>query len=249
VFSAEGASTAPSSIHDPFGALEELQIRFMKDFELRALLAKARATFDAQTFKIELHRLLRDYSRDIHKEAQGNLERAPVGFVRRYRRRVAYAISDDLIGTKTRNLGGKVDREEYTQHYVQEVSPVETGTTQADEIPNSDEPEEAINSGEEDEINNMDPENQEHSTITDFQGMKDFLISCQAFSNVKTGFAHWFGVCKLWPVVSAFSFTFIGTQYRSIFAGFIAIGWQTYTASIGHSGVLILKRIATRLLD
>jgi hypothetical protein len=89
VFSAEGASTAPSSIHDSFGALEELQILFMKDFELRALLAKARATFDDQTFKIELHRLLKDYSRDLHKEAQGNLERAAVGFVRRYRRRVA----------------------------------------------------------------------------------------------------------------------------------------------------------------
>lgn len=34
--------------------------------------------------------------------------------------------------------------------------------------------------------------------------------------------------CKLWPAVTAFSFTFIDPPYRSIFAGFIAIGWQTY---------------------
>jgi hypothetical protein len=32
--------------------------------------------------------------------------------------------------------------------------------------------------------------------------------------------------CKLWPAVTAFSFTFIGPMYRSIFAGVIAIGWQ-----------------------
>ena len=34
--------------------------------------------------------------------------------------------------------------------------------------------------------------------------------------------------CKLWPAVTAFSFTYIPIQYRSIFGGVIAIGWQTY---------------------
>lgn len=34
--------------------------------------------------------------------------------------------------------------------------------------------------------------------------------------------------CKLWPAVTAFSFTFIDAQYRAIFAAFIAVGWQTY---------------------
>lgn len=33
---------------------------------------------------------------------------------------------------------------------------------------------------------------------------------------------------KVWPVVTAFSFTFIAPQYRSVSAGFVAIGWQTY---------------------
>lgn len=40
--------------------------------------------------------------------------------------------------------------------------------------------------------------------------------------------------CKLWPAVTAFSFTFIGAQYRSIFAGFIAIGWQTYLSYLNR---------------
>jgi len=33
---------------------------------------------------------------------------------------------------------------------------------------------------------------------------------------------------KLWPAVTAFSFTFIPPQNRNIFAGCIAIFWQTY---------------------
>jgi hypothetical protein len=40
--------------------------------------------------------------------------------------------------------------------------------------------------------------------------------------------------CKLWPAVTAFSFTFINPQYRSMFAGFIAIGWQTYLSYLNR---------------
>jgi protein Mpv17 len=39
---------------------------------------------------------------------------------------------------------------------------------------------------------------------------------------------------KLWPAVTAFSFTFIDAQYRSIFAGVIAIGWQTYLSFLNR---------------
>ncbi|KAI3318663.1 hypothetical protein HD806DRAFT_526145 [Xylariaceae sp. AK1471] len=34
--------------------------------------------------------------------------------------------------------------------------------------------------------------------------------------------------CKLWPAVTAFSFAFIPFEYRSVFGGVIAVGWQTY---------------------
>ena len=55
--------------------------------------------------------------------------------------------------------------------------------------------------------------------------------------------------CKFWPAVTAFSFTFIDPQYRSIFAGksrwmliqlgwqfpgIFAIGWQTYLSFINQ---------------
>lgn len=40
--------------------------------------------------------------------------------------------------------------------------------------------------------------------------------------------------CKLWPAVTAFSFTFIPIEYRNVFAGVIAIGWQTYLAFLNR---------------
>ncbi|GAB7366287.1 hypothetical protein MBLNU230_g7844t1 [Neophaeotheca triangularis] len=33
---------------------------------------------------------------------------------------------------------------------------------------------------------------------------------------------------KVWPLVTAFSFTFVRPQFRSVFAGVVAIGWQSY---------------------
>lgn len=43
---------------------------------------------------------------------------------------------------------------------------------------------------------------------------------------------------KLWPAVTAFSFTFIDAQYRSVFAGIIAIGWQTYLSYLNRMAEL-----------
>lgn len=40
--------------------------------------------------------------------------------------------------------------------------------------------------------------------------------------------------CKLWPAVTAFSFTFIPMEYRSVFAGVIAVGWQTYLSFLNR---------------
>lgn len=34
--------------------------------------------------------------------------------------------------------------------------------------------------------------------------------------------------CKLWPGVTAFSFMYVAPQFRNIFSGCIAVGWQTY---------------------
>jgi hypothetical protein len=33
---------------------------------------------------------------------------------------------------------------------------------------------------------------------------------------------------KLWPVVTAFSFMYVPAQFRNVFSGCIAVGWQTY---------------------
>jgi hypothetical protein len=38
----------------------------------------------------------------------------------------------------------------------------------------------------------------------------------------------WYNSWKVWPAVTAFSFSYVPIQYRSIFGGVVAIGWQTY---------------------
>lgn len=45
----------------------------------------------------------------------------------------------------------------------------------------------------------------------------------------------WKNSWKVWPAVTAFSFTFVQPQYRSIFAGVIAIGWQTYLSWVNQN--------------
>ncbi|KAH8804696.1 hypothetical protein F5884DRAFT_422022 [Xylogone sp. PMI_703] len=51
---------------------------------------------------------------------------------------------------------------------------------------------------------------------------------------VRTVPISWLNSCKLWPAVTAFSFTFIPHEHRSIFAGVIAIGWQTYLSYLNR---------------
>jgi len=51
--------------------------------------------------------------------------------------------------------------------------------------------------------------------------------------------------CKLWPAVTAFSFAFIEPQYRSVFAGVVAIGWQTYLSYLNRTAE-VEEEMATR---
>jgi len=67
---------------------------------------------------------------------------------------------------------------------------------------------------------------------TYFFGMHS-LLSGDTFAQAKrrvidTVPRSWKNSWKVWPIVTAFSFTFILPQYRNVFAGVIAIGWQTY---------------------
>ncbi len=67
---------------------------------------------------------------------------------------------------------------------------------------------------------------------TYFFGMQT-LLSGGSWADAKERVWHtvpvsWKNSWKVWPAVTAFSFTFIPWQYRNVFAGVIAIGWQTY---------------------
>lgn len=40
--------------------------------------------------------------------------------------------------------------------------------------------------------------------------------------------------CKLWPAVTAFSFTYVPPEYRNLFGSVIAIGWQAYLSFLNR---------------
>ncbi|KAH7031436.1 uncharacterized protein B0I36DRAFT_363126 [Microdochium trichocladiopsis] len=47
---------------------------------------------------------------------------------------------------------------------------------------------------------------------------------------------------KLWPAVTAFSFAFIPIEFRSLFAGGIAIGWQAYLSFLNKEAAEAARR-------
>jgi protein Mpv17 len=73
---------------------------------------------------------------------------------------------------------------------------------------------------------------------TYFFGMQSFLSGdsmAQVWDRiVRTVPTSMINSLKLWPAVTAFNFTFISAQYRNIFAGVIAIGWQTYLSFLNR---------------
>lgn len=79
-----------------------------------------------------------------------------------------------------------------------------------------------------------------------FFGAQAFLSGCSldavvdriVFAVPPSTFNSW----KFWPWVTAFSFTFIPVQYRSVFAGIISIGWQTYLAWLNRKAELMSVR-------
>ncbi|KAI0413618.1 hypothetical protein F5X98DRAFT_281671 [Xylaria grammica] len=72
----------------------------------------------------------------------------------------------------------------------------------------------------------------------------------------------WINSCKFWPAVTAFNFAFIPFEYRSIFGGVIAVGWQTYLSFLNsraerlealqrteHAASDVTRQFRVRLLD
>lgn len=55
----------------------------------------------------------------------------------------------------------------------------------------------------------------------------------------------WVNSLKLWPAVTAFSFAFVPLEFRSLFAGGIAIGWQAYLSALNKRAEKALREEMT----
>lgn len=53
----------------------------------------------------------------------------------------------------------------------------------------------------------------------------------------------WLMSCRFWPFVTAFSFTFVPVHNRSIFAGVMAVFWQTYLGVVNQRAVVKEKKL------
>ena len=71
-----------------------------------------------------------------------------------------------------------------------------------------------------------------------FFGMQSLLagdsVECTVDHIKRTVPVSFINSCKLWPMVTAISFAFVRLEYRSVFSGVIAVGWQTYLAFLNR---------------
>lgn len=49
----------------------------------------------------------------------------------------------------------------------------------------------------------------------------------------------WINALKVWPATVAFSMAFLPFEFRSIFAGLVAVGWQTYLSFLNRKAELL----------
>ncbi|OBT72775.1 hypothetical protein VF21_08643 [Pseudogymnoascus sp. 05NY08] len=77
---------------------------------------------------------------------------------------------------------------------------------------------------------------------TYFFGMQALLSHPPSLSSLEHAVEHvkrtvptsFINSCKLWPLVTAFSFTFLPPDFRNIFGGVVAIGWQAYLSFLNR---------------
>lgn len=69
---------------------------------------------------------------------------------------------------------------------------------------------------------------------TYFFGMQALLMGesgAQAWRRIKaTVPASFADAMKIWPIATAFSFTYVPMESRAVFNGIVGLGWQTYLA-------------------
>ena len=86
-----------------------------------------------------------------------------------------------------------------------------------------------------------------------FFGMQS-LLSGDSFADAwerikKTVPTSFINSCKLWPAVTAFNFTYILPQYRALFAGVVAVGWQSYLSWLNQKAANEEQRIKELHID
>jgi hypothetical protein len=163
IFSSESASTGLSSVYDPLGAAEDFIAILLSDAQLDPLFTVARSAIDAQAFKFELHRLLRRYSKDLYQEAQSPLDKVAINFVCRYRRRIAYAVGDDVYQVNAKKTPGNSNKAEAIERYLQQLPALRAAQ----------------------DSDSSEDENDQEEPLSNLQRVKDFLVNSRAYESFR----------------------------------------------------------------
>lgn len=136
-------------------------------------------TFHFSEFKSEFHRLLKTFSKDLSKEALIPIEKECVRFISQQRRRISYAVGQEIFGLKEQSLFSKhrnqkqLDARERIEQYLRDAAQ----SREADEGQNL--------AGQE---QNSENDSLDGGELADFHGLKQlkkFLIESKAFEKLR----------------------------------------------------------------
>jgi len=137
IFPLSESISSKSSIRGVLGSTGELVALLIENTHLQNLYPTLFQTYEFGDFRLELRRLLRNFSEDLSKEASTPIEVECARFVSQQRRRVSHAIGQEVFGWKEQSLFGSVnqrqnvDSRDRIERHLREVTASKGGTGEA----------------------------------------------------------------------------------------------------------------------
>ncbi|OBT88499.1 hypothetical protein VE02_03469 [Pseudogymnoascus sp. 03VT05] len=178
-FSLPQSFSSKSSAHGTVGATREFVVLLMENTQLRNFYSSIRQNFEFTTFKSELHQLLREFSRDLSKEALIPIERESVRFFSQQRKRVAHTIGQEIFGLEDKSLlqsisqQQQLDTRERIEKYLKDAAQAKDSGVEL-----SLHQEHMSNNNSSDDEDELEP-------FSNLELVKKFLISSKAFENLR----------------------------------------------------------------
>ena len=172
--------SSQSSLQDELEAIRELVTLIIDNTQLPTLYPRFRQNFELSTFKSEIHRLLKAFSKDLASEALIPNEKKIVRFVSLQRKQVAHALGQEVFALADQSVFDSISHQkqlsynEKTEKYLRDsMAPKggDEGQRQQEQV-----------LGDESSGDEVDFE-----SIPNLEHVKKFLITSNAFGKLRIG--------------------------------------------------------------